>query len=84
MMEEYEYDHDGVKCTVEYIYDPGEPDQWYDQNGDPGTPGYRPTVDIINVWTILTDRLGNNVSVKINDLLYTEDIEGEILQYKED
>tara|TARA_R100000541_G_scaffold55950_1_gene65106 strand:+ start:297 stop:545 length:249 start_codon:yes stop_codon:yes gene_type:complete len=82
-MEEYEYDHDGVKCTVDYIYDKGEPDQWYDQNGDPGTPGYGPTVEVLNVWAILTDRLGNNVSVKIDELLYPEDIEEEILRSKE-
>ena len=33
----------GETVEVEYTYDPGEPDQWYDSNGDPGTPGYGPT-----------------------------------------
>ena len=47
-MNEYEYtwgEYD-VVCTVDYTYDPGEPDQWYDQNGDPGTPGYGPCAEI--------------------------------------
>ena len=37
-------DSDYGEVTIEYEYDPGEPDQWYDSNGDPGTPGYGPSV----------------------------------------
>ena len=40
----------GETVEVEYTYDPGEPDQWYDSNGDPGTPGYGPTAEIKHVW----------------------------------
>lgn len=45
-------DSDYGEVTIEYEYDPGEPDQWYDSNGDPGTPGYGPSVTIYNVWFI--------------------------------
>ena len=70
-MNEYEYtwgEYD-VVCTVDYTYDPGEPDQWYDQNGDPGTPGYGPCAEINAVWAIFKDRLGKDISC----LLYTSD-----------
>ena len=50
----------GETVEVEYTYDPGEPDQWYDSNGDPGTPGYGPTAEIKHVWYTNTD---TNVSV---------------------
>ena len=55
----------GQNVTIEYSYDPGEPDQWYDSNGDPGTPGYGPTVEVYHIWYNATDRLGNFVSVDI-------------------
>ncbi len=28
-----------IAVTVYYAFAPGEPDQWTDRNGDPGTPG---------------------------------------------
>ena len=80
-MNEYEYtwgEYD-VVCTVDYTYDPGEPDQWYDQNGDPGTPGYGPCAEINAVWAIFKDRLGKDISVDIIDLVVTDEIEAEIL-----
>ena len=34
---------------VEYYYSPEEPDQYYDRNGDPGTPGTPPEIEITTV-----------------------------------
>ena len=81
-MNEFEYtwgEYD-VECTVDYTYDPVEPDQWYDQNGDPGTPGYGPTAEIHAVWTVFKDKSGKDVYVDIIDLVDTDDIESEILE----
>jgi hypothetical protein len=72
----------GETVHIQYSYDPGEPDQWYDSNGDPGTPGYGPTVEVHRVWYNATDRLGNPVSVDVQDLL-EEDFEEPILEYHE-
>ena len=38
-------------------------------NGDPGTPGYGPTIEIINVWSPLKNRLGNSVIVDVTHIL---------------
>ena len=35
------------EVEVVYTYDPGEPDQIYDSSGDPGTPGYGPSIDYV-------------------------------------
>ena len=72
----------GESVTVEYTYDPGEPDQWYDSNGDPGTPGYGPSADITHVWYSGIDRRGNLVNVDVMNLI-DEDFEQEILDYHE-
>ena len=72
----------GETVEVEYTYDPGEPDQWYDSNGDPGTPGYGPTADIKHVWYTNTDINGNQVTVDVQHLL-EEDIEEKILERHE-
>ena len=72
----------GETVEVEYTYDPGEPDQWYDSNGDPGTPGYGPTADIKHVWYTNTDVNGNQVTVDVQHLL-EEDIEEKVLEYHE-
>jgi hypothetical protein len=72
----------GETVEVEYTYDPGEPDQWYDSNGDPGTPGYGPTADIKHVWYTNTDTNGNQVTVDVQHLL-EEDIEEKVLEYHE-
>ena len=72
----------GEIVEVDYTYDPGEPDQWYDSNGDPGTPGYGPTADIKHVWYTNTDVNGNQVTVDVQHLL-EEDIEEKILERHE-
>jgi len=72
----------GETVEVEYTYDPGEPDQWYDSSGDPGTPGYGPSADIKHVWYTNTDTNGNQVTIDVQDLL-EEDIEEKILEYHE-
>ncbi len=72
----------GETVEVDYTYDPGEPDQWYDSNGDPGTPGYGPTADIKHVWYTNTDVNGNQVTVDVQHLL-EEDIEEKILERHE-
>ena len=72
----------GEIVEVDYRYDPGEPDQWYDSNGDPGTPGYGPFIEIRHVWYLTKDRLGNYVSVDVQDLI-EEDIEEKVLEYHE-
>ena len=72
----------GESVEVEYTYDPGEPDQWYDSNGDPGTPGYGPSADIKHVWYTNTDVNGNQVTVDVQHLL-EEDIEEKILERHE-
>jgi len=72
----------GETVEVDYTYDPGEPDQWYDSNGDPGTPGYGPTADIKHVWYTNTDINGNQVTVDVQHLL-EEDIEEKILERHE-
>ncbi len=72
----------GETVEVEYTYDPGEPDQWYDSNGDPGTPGYGPTAEIQHVWYTNTDTNGNQVTIDVQHLL-EEDIEEKILEYHE-
>jgi len=73
----------GETVEVEYTYDPGEPDQWYDSNGDPGTPGYGPSADIKHVWYTNTDANGNEVTIDVQHLL-EEDIEEKILEYHEE
>jgi hypothetical protein len=72
----------GETVEVEYTYHPGEPDQWYDSNGDPGTPGYGPTADIKHVWYTTKDRNGNLVTVDVEHLL-EEDIEEKVLEFHE-
>ncbi len=72
----------GETVEVEYTYNPGEPDQWYDSNGDPGTPGYGPSADIKHVWYTNTDVNGNQVTVDVQHLL-EEDIEEKILERHE-
>ena len=73
----------GETVCIQYSYDPGEPDQWYDSNGDPGTPGYGPSADIKHVWYTNTDTNGNQVTIDVQHLL-EEDIEEKILEYHEE
>lgn len=61
-----------IEVEVEYTFDPGEPDQWYDSNGDPGTPGYGPTIDIEHIWAELPN---DNKTTSIVDIymIYSND-----------
>ena len=78
----FEYEWNDILLDVEYIYDPGEPDQWYDSNGDPGTPGYGPTVEIQHVWALMVDRNKNKIDVDIQELIDV-DLESIILESHE-
>lgn len=73
----------GEDVTVEYSYEPGEPEVHTLSNGDPGTPGYGPGVDVYHVWYNCLDRLGNLISVDVKDLL-EEDFEEKILESHEE
>jgi hypothetical protein len=78
-------DSDYGEVTIEYEYDPGEPDQWYDSNGDPGTPGYGPSVTIYNVWCLLKDEKGTEHSVDIFNIIDAEsEFTSLILSYHEE
>lgn len=71
----------GETVTVEYTYDPGEADQWYDSNGDPGTPGYGPVVEIQHVWyTNLDNKKLVDCTVDVQNLI-DDDFEDEILEH---
>ena len=72
----------GESVTIQYSYDPGEPDQWYDSNGDPGTPGYGPSVEVHHIWYSGIDRTGNLVNIDVMNLI-DEDFEQEILDAHE-
>jgi hypothetical protein len=66
---------------VVYTYDPGEPDQMYDSNGDPGTPGYGPSIDIHHIWAELTNNEGSTSIVDIYDLtMVGEELELRIIE----
>lgn len=69
--------------TVEYTFDPGEPDQWYDSNGDPGTPGYPASVDIYHVWTTLKDKSGTEHEVDLLPVTGTDEFYDEVMSYHE-
>jgi|TARA_B110000977_G_scaffold152345_1_gene193450 hypothetical protein len=62
---EYSETIDGLEIEIEYLYDEGEPTVWTEPNGDPGTPGYPPSVEILTVFTLLKDRNNNDVMVDI-------------------
>lgn len=81
-MEQEYITNTGETVEVEYNYYSGESDQWYDSNGDPGTPGYGPTVQIMHVWYTGLDSNGLEVRVDVENLL-EEDIEEKILEYHE-
>ncbi len=56
---------DGLEVEIEYIYDAGEPQVWTEPNGDPGTPGYPPSVEILSVFTSLKDKDNKDIMVDI-------------------
>jgi len=73
----------GHEVEVEYFYYPGEAEVHTEPNGDPGTPGYGPSVEVYHVWYNTMDRIGNIVSVEVKDLL-EEDFEERILETHEE
>lgn len=62
-----------IEVEVEYTFDPGEPDQMYDSNGDPGTPGYGPSIDIHHIWAELNNDDWGTSIVDIYDLVMVEE-----------
>ena len=78
-----------IDLDIEYCYEAGEPDEYYDQYGNPGTPGYPSSVEITHVWYTLKDYNKNEVTVDILpvfDIILEGDIynlEEEILDYHE-
>ena len=70
-----------IEVEVEYTYDSGEPDQMYDSNGDPGTPGYGPSIDIHHIWAELTNDEGSSSIVDIYHLaMVGEELELRIIE----
>ena len=75
----------GYDAEVEYTFDPGEPEVHTETNGDPGTPGISPSINIITVMLNLKDINKNNVNVDllpiIDELhdLSMDDLEEEII-----
>lgn len=70
----------GYDAEIEYYFDPGEPDQWYDSNGDPGTPGTAPSVEVERIWVELESNEGRSVTVDISSVFYESSIEEKILE----
>lgn len=64
-----EYDIRETRLLIDYTYEEGEPDEIFNLNGDTGTPGYGPTIEIINVWSPLKNRSGNSVIVDVIHIL---------------
>ena len=64
-----EYNIGETRLLIDYTYEEGEPDEIFNLNGDPGTPGYGPTIEIINVWSLLKNRSGNSVIVDVTHIL---------------
>ena len=62
-----------IEVEVEYTYDLGEPDQIYDSNGDPGTPGYGPSIDIHHIWAELNNDDWGTSIVDIYGLVTVEE-----------
>jgi len=56
--------------TVDCDIDLGEPQRWYDSNGDPGTPGIPPSIEVYRVWMSLKDREGNEIEVDVLPFLH--------------
>ena len=86
----FDYEHNDLTIEFHYDYEAGEPDQWYDQNGDPGTPGSGPTVSIHKAMLVLADIHDKKVTVDISPLLHEmydldlDSVEQEIIEYHEE
>ncbi len=91
-MSTYSYDieldsNNTLEAEVHYTYNKGEDMVWTLDNGDPGTPGHAPSVEITNIFVSLPDANKNSVVVDILpnlfwalDIICIEDIEEQILK----
>ena len=70
----------GYDAEVEYTFDPGEPEVHTETNGDPGTPGTGPSVDVHRIWVELESNEGCSVVVDISSVFYDASWEEEILE----
>ena len=70
----------GNEVEVEYYYYPGEPDQMYDSNGDPGTPGTAPSAEMTRIWCELENDEGSSSVVDILGLINPEFLSDEIIE----
>tara|TARA_R110000744_G_scaffold261509_2_gene376238 strand:+ start:141 stop:401 length:261 start_codon:yes stop_codon:yes gene_type:complete len=73
-------EHWGYDAEVEYTFDPGEPEVHTETNGDPGTPGTGPSVDVHRIWVELESNEGCSVVVDISSVFYESSIEEHILE----
>ena len=64
-MDSYTYDHNGILMDIHYTREAGEPEVHTETNGDPGTPGISPSINIITVMLNLKDINKNNVNVDL-------------------
>lgn len=53
-----------IEVNVEYEFTPGEPEQMYSQNGDPGNPGSGAEVSI----SVVIDEDGNDITNQIRSV----------------
>tara|TARA_R110000803_G_scaffold121628_1_gene189725 strand:- start:374 stop:634 length:261 start_codon:yes stop_codon:yes gene_type:complete len=70
----------GYDAEVEYTFDPGEPEVHTESNGDPGTPGTGPSVDVHRIWVELESQEGRSLPVDISSVYYETSIEEHILE----
>tara|TARA_R110001632_G_scaffold28786_4_gene76653 strand:- start:4120 stop:4389 length:270 start_codon:yes stop_codon:yes gene_type:complete len=87
----YNVEINDVLLDIEYIYEEGEKMEYAGSNGDPGTPGCSGSIEIIAIYTSLSDKNNNNIIVNVLpiktaftinfDCLDIEDI---ILKYHEE
>lgn len=70
-----ELPYSGLDVHIEYDYYPGEPDQMYDSNGDPGTPGYPPSIEITAIWADLPNPSGVDQEVDVLDVYHPDYLE---------
>tara|TARA_R110000764_G_scaffold221013_1_gene309350 strand:- start:79 stop:339 length:261 start_codon:yes stop_codon:yes gene_type:complete len=73
-------EHWGYDAEVEYTFDPGEPEVHTETNGDPGTPGTGPSVDVHRIWVELESNEGRSVVVDISSVFYDASWEEQILE----
>lgn len=79
-----EVDYHGHDAEVEYTFDPGEPEVHTESNGDPGTPGIGPSIEITRIWVELESIGGRKVMVDVSSIFYETSIEQDIIEYHEE